>query len=885
MRHVANHACIRRLSARSFRANRTRNFIAVLAIALTSILFTSLFTITLSINHSFQQSNFRQAGGWSHATLKYLTETEYEELRGDPIIKQYGLRRFVGMPQKAPFQKSHVEIGYSDATQAHFIFCDPIEGSLPHEGTNEVATDTHVLELLGVEPVLGTEFTMTFDVDGQETTQTFVLSGWWDYDPAIVANHVLIPESRAEKIFETLDISSPAADGMTNTWNLDLLFSSSTHIAQNLEQLLQNHGYQSESRSEAHYISTGVNWGYTSTQLAENLDPITAVTLVGVLFLILFTGYLIIYNVFQISVTTDIRFYGLLKTIGTTGKQLRRIIRLQVLMLSLIGIPLGLILGYLIGAKLTPIIMRELNGFSANDLTFSPWIFILSALFSLFTVLLSCHKPARMAGKVSAIEAIRYIDHGTQSRKVERRTHGAKVPHMAWANLGRNRKKTALTITSLSLSIVLLQLTVTFTNGFDMDKYLARNVVSDFIFSNSSYFQSSASASPETALPEPILDTVLSQGGIAQGGKVYGLTTPVQEFITEDHFRKSTAYFLDPEQQTKELSALEKMPDGKVAQSAQLYGMEPFARSKLHVLEGDLSTLDLPGTHNIAAVYHEDDYGVPQMNRHWARLGDTITLRHVDSWEYTDAITGETLDPKELTQDDHFYLRAKTYRDISYTVTALVAVPYPISYRYYGKDEFVLGDQTFIADTKTENILLYVFNMKDKAAAERMESFLATFTKNQDDFDYESKATYEAEFESFRSMFLLLGGLLSLIVGLVGILNFFNVILTGILTRRREFAVLQAIGMTGKQLKQMLILEGILYTLGSLFISLLLSIASAPFVDKMLSSMFWFFTYHFTIAPILIISPVFLLLGIALPLISYHIMEKQNIVDRIREAD
>lgn len=883
MRHVPNRACIRRLSARSFRANHTRNLIAVLAIALTSILFTSLFTIALSINHSFQQSNFRQAGGWNHATLKYLTKEEYEELRSDPIIKQYGMRRFVGMPRKAPFQKSHVEVGYSDATQAHFMFCDPIEGFLPREGTNEAATDTYVLKLLGVEPVLGTEFTITFDVDGKETTQTFVLSGWWEYDAGITANHVLIPESRADEIFETLHIPSPSADGMTNTWNLDLLFSNSSHIAQKLDALLQNHGYQNESRSDEHYISTGVNWGYTSAQLAENLDPITAVTIIGVLLLILFTGYLIIYNVFQISVTTDIRFYGLLKTIGTTGKQLRRIIRRQVLILSLIGIPVGLILGYLIGAQLTPFIISKLNGLSASDRSLSPWIFILSALFSLVTVLLSCRKPAHMAGKVSAIEAIRYTDGGTQSRKTERRTRGAKIPHMAWANLGRNHKKTALTITSLSLAALLLQLTVTFTSGFDMDKYLANNVVSDFIFANSSYFQSSAIVSQETSVPEPMLDMVLAQDGIKEGGKVYGLTTPVQEFITEDYFRKSTSYFLDPEQQEKKLSTMEKMSDGKVAQHAQLFGMEAFARSKLRVLAGDISTLDTP--HNIAAVYHEDDYGSPDMDSHWAKLGDTITLRHVDSWEYIDDVTGEILDPDNLPNDDCFHSRAKTYRDISYTVTALVSVPYPISYRYFGADEFVLGDETFIEDTKAADVMLYAFNMEDDAATERMESFLSSFTQNQEDFDYESKATYEAEFESFRSMFLLLGSLLSFIVGLVGILNFFNAILTGIITRKREFAVLQAIGMTGRQLRQMLILEGILYTLGSLFITLLLSIASAPLVSKMLGSMFWFFTYRFTIAPILMIFPVFLLLGIALPLISYHLMQKQSIVDRIREAD
>ncbi|MGM9566684.1 MAG: ABC transporter permease, partial [Clostridia bacterium] len=193
---VSNGKWIRHLSRKSFKAAKTRNIIAVFAIALTTILFTSLFTITASLNDGFQQSNFRQCGGWSHGGFKYLTKEQFNELKDDPLIKEWGLRRFIGMPNEAPFEKSHVEIGYSDANQAHWMYCDPIEGRLPKEGTNEAATDLHVLKLLGVEPKLGTEFTVTFLVDNIESTQTFVLCGWWEYDEAIVANHILIPESR-----------------------------------------------------------------------------------------------------------------------------------------------------------------------------------------------------------------------------------------------------------------------------------------------------------------------------------------------------------------------------------------------------------------------------------------------------------------------------------------------------------------------------------------------------------------------------------------------------------------------------------------------------------------------------------------------------------------
>ena len=128
-------------------------------------------------------------------------------------------------------------------------------------------------------------------------------------------------------------------------------------------QILAGHGFQSEDAAGEDYIRSGVNWGYTGAQLASGLGrPGGGPPLPPMLLLILFTGYLIIYNVFRISVTNDIRFYGLLKTIGTTGRQLKRIIRYQALALSLAGIPVGLLLGWLVGAGLTPAVIGRLNG-------------------------------------------------------------------------------------------------------------------------------------------------------------------------------------------------------------------------------------------------------------------------------------------------------------------------------------------------------------------------------------------------------------------------------------------------------------------------------------------------------------------------------------------
>ena len=167
-----------------------------------------------------------------------------------------------------------------------------------------------------------------------------------------------------------------------------------------------------------------------------------------------------------------------------------------------------------------------------------------------------------------------------------------------------------------------------------------------------------------------------------------------------------------------------------------------------------------------------------------------------------------------------------------------------------------------------------------------MESFLADYTENVDSqCSYESKATFVAEFESMRNMFIICGGVLSFIVGLVGTLNFMNVIVTGVLSRKRELAVLQSVGMTGKQLKSMLILEGLYYELGAVVITLFLTLVSVPLISRVMNGMFWFFTYRFTILPIITAVPVSILLGVLIPWAAYRFLSKKPVVERLREAE
>ena len=882
--NVKNSRCIRHLAWKSLQASRTRNLVAVAAIALTAVLFTSLFTIALSINEGFQQANFRQVGGFSHGGFKYLTEEQFEELKDDPLIGQWGIRRFLGMPVDVPFNKSHVEISYSDTNEAHWQYCDPVKGYLPQEGTDQAATDTHVLELLGIEPQIGAEFTVTFYVDGNPTTQTFTLSGWWEYDEAIVANHILIPESRVNEILEETGVDPDnSSDGMTGTWNMDVMLKNGSRIEQDLNRILENHGYQNEEAGD-NYIEIGVNWGYTGARISDAADPLMIAAVAVVLLLIIFTGYLIIYNVFQISVAGDIRFYGLLKTIGTTPRQLRRIIRIQALALSAAGIPIGLVLGWLIGGQLTPVIVERLDGVVTLT-SLNPLIFIIAALFALFTVLLSCRRPGRMAAKVSPVEAVRYTEAGNRTRARGRKARKVSPLTMAWANLGRNKGKTAVTVLSLSLAVVLLTVTVNFTGGFDMDKYVSNFTASDFIVANAAKFQtSSVGFNADMGVPQTVIDDIRAQGDITDSGIVYGQTSTMLEYVEEDYFRQLNQYFYTPEQLDNLIRLTDRNEDGLLSANIQLSGMSPFALDHLTVLEGDLSPLYEPGSRAIAAVYSEDEYGRADMDSHWAKPGDTVTLRYVEQYEYCDPDTGEVYGAYEdIPQGADFTARPVRYRDAEYKVTALVTVPSALSYRYYGSDEFILNDETFAADTGTDSVMYYAFDTSDDTNA-AMEDFLSDYTENVNpDLDYESKATYAGEFESMRAMFLLLGGALSFIVGLVGILNFFNAVLTGIIARQRELAVLQSIGMTGRQLRTMLIWEGLLYALGAAGLALLLTLILGPVAFRAIEGLFWFFTYRLTLTPFLLVIPLFALLGAGIPVLTGRAEARHTIVERLRE--
>ena len=545
---VKNRKCIRRLSFKSLWASRKRNIIAICAIALTTLMFTSLFTIMLSVNSSYETYNFRQAGGYSDGSFKDLSKEQADKIAAHKGIKASGERIVCGFSSSDVFGKVAAEVSYMDKNCTKWSYATPTCGKEPQK-ENEIAMATTTLRLLGVEPELGANVTITYQTGnrtGTDMTQTdsFILVGYWEYDDLMPVHYINVSKAYVDKINE----KCIAAGNEALDIDLNVMLPYKLNIREQMEKIDADLGYDWNTRDQENSARIGVNWGLTASSISSGIDFSLVAALIAFFLLIIFTGYLIIYNIFQISVTGDIRFYGLLKTIGTTPRQLRRIITQEALFLCILGIPIGLLLGYGIGAVLTPIVLETTSIIGTKaTISSSPLIFIGSALFAIITVFLSCRKPGKMAAKVSPVEAAKYTE-GMTGKKKKRRSRGAKVYQMAFANLGRNKKKTALVIVSLTLSVTLLNVLFSLVNGFDMDKYVDRSTCADFIVSSTDYFRYN---SADEYIGQDIIDEIKENTDETVAGSGYDLTgiSPMMWMETDQYSKLAENYLSGEELQ------------------------------------------------------------------------------------------------------------------------------------------------------------------------------------------------------------------------------------------------------------------------------------------------------------------------------------------------
>ena len=628
--------------------------------------------------------------------------------------------------------------------------------------------------------------------------------------------------------------------------NAYIMFSNTFSMQEKLQRVIAESGYDYVNPEQPNYIDSNLNWAYVSAGAGSS--PVTVfLVFVGLMFIAL-TGYLIIYNIFQISVLRDIRNFGLLKTIGTTKKQIRSIINRQAIFLSLLGLPAGMALGYFIGMQIVPqITAQSYYNNSAITIEANPLIFILSGLFTLFTVWVSVRKPGTIAARVSPINAVRYVDSSVKSTaKSKHSTTGSEIHKMALSNLGRNRKRTLLVLISLAFSLVLFNCVFTVATSLDMDKYLARFVDTDFLIAHADYFNYQYSGSIN-AMNEQLISEIELNPGFDSGGRIYQTNNEI--FTVED------SGYAGPYAVAE---------DGNPF--ASVYGMDAVLFERLITIDGTLDREKLESGRYVVLGVNVDDYDNPEIGTAPFSIGDTVVLH---TYKQQDVFSSE----REYTT--HTYEISATVRIKSQTNTNRMRNNYT----------FYLPSSVYMPLTYEKAIMSYAFNAKE-GYADEMEQFIKSYTDNVDPLlNYESKSTLENEFIGMKNLLYSLGGILSIVIGLIGILNFINTTLTSVFTRKREFAMLQSVGMTNKQLKKMLLLEGVYYAMGTMIISLALATLLSLTILQPFLWQLWFTSYQFILLPLLISYPLLLIFSAIIPGLALKTIIKESIVERLRIID
>lgn len=871
-----NGASIRRLSNRSLKNNRMRNVFAVLAIVLTGMLFTAAFSLVSGMMQVAQEQTMREVGGKFHAGLKAATTEQYEKVAADPLVKKSSYNIFLGFAENIVKRQS--EIRYTSKEEdLGDMFIKLEEGHLPVK-ENEIVVDTFVMDELKIPHEVGEKVPLVFRWMGETIEKEFTVSGWYQGDRISHASEMFVSEAywkklrgdRTDEDFIEWNKEHPSDNGI-GLLAVNLFFDKTSDLEEKVRTVIQNAGYEPETE-----LNYGVNWAYMSSRI-ESVDPLTFVILAGAVVVILLTGYLIIYNIFQISVMADIRFYGLLKTIGTTKRQLRKLVRRQAVILSVIGIPIGLLLGYGIGKVALPFSLSFMDYENMEiSLAFNPWILIFGAGFSALTVFLSCRKPGKIAGSVSPIEAVKYTEGNQKSRKRKKRSSNFSIVSMALANLGRNKKKTAVVVSAISLSMILLTLVMTAVGSFRLDSFMEERIVGDFVLGNVNYTGMARDGDYE--IDGEYVQLADAQSGIERKNEMwtcYGKSIKIDEKARKQYRKLEQEGKLNTED-PRELDAFERMMSGKSGIQGFFYGYSDELAGNLQVLEGSLDMEKFKsgdyillgtilGREHLAAsdhVYHP---------------GDKVTVESITEVSNGHEVTDENGETVDIWYDN---LSLKEYE-----VMAIVEIPYSMNLHRFNSNEC----DAVLPLKELTGGYAGCFGLSYQVEEEYQGDFeaaLKDYTENVNtQMGYLSKASLQEEFDGMVRVIAMIGITLSVVIALIGILNFINAVVTGIIARKREFAVLQSIGMTNAQLQKMLVCEGICYVGIAGVISFLLGSLLARQILYALNNVIMFFEYQFQILSFAIMLPLLLIVSIAGPVVSYRRMRRKSIVERLREAE
>ena len=868
-----NKAVIKKLANRSFRSNKMRNVIAVIAIALTTFLFTAVLTIGMGAKGALEYSMAKLMGSSADALVQGLSEEQFQQIKENAMFEKVGC--WIPVDIMTNTNRRVAEVDYADQNQLEIRMLTPRTGSAPQKA-NEVLVSANILKDLNIEEKIGAEIPVELKVrqSGQIYHFDMVVSGIYD-TPNEKAEFVIVSKAFLEENSEMMSDLAQQRPGC-GIYTADVVMRDNYMIKDRISELVRNIGGNPDDRNAENYVRVAPN------PIISNDSGLTMWLVAGVFgILFLFCGYLLIYNVFEIAVTNDIRQYGLLRTVGTTSQQIKRLVNRQALYLFLIGTPFGLLFGTLLGRSILPSALQIFAvDFSGGNIAVGtlPYLGIIvgAVLFSGLTVYISTRKPVKKASRVSPIEAIRYVEQNTVSIKRKKAKVGAVIPRMAKANLQRNKRRTVFIVISLTLSIVLLNSVFIFSGSFDEDAYIEKRTRSDFmVYSPESQAAFGNDFGHNSAVPEKAVEEIKEQPGVTNEINLYRNTfeddhiscdwgipyvvdnTNKYAFALPEHINLGV-YQTENGKKYAGLTA-DNLPLGNV------FGFSENLLNKMDIIDGetDLSVLKekLWNGNNVIlmAKYNDKGGGIDDSDYLGLSVGDTIQF--YDNGTPTEEFT---IIAKVAATNGETFLTGGG-------ANIATDIDGPLIY---------MSEKKFKEIYETPTLYGFLFDVEEQYQQE-MENHLMQDT----DVAYTSILTMKAYVSGVKNVVLMIGGVIGAVFALVGLINFINLVMTNIITRRHEFATMQSIGMTNRQLRKMMISESFSYVVlagivGTLAAGVLGITLVRAFVQNGPTSLMM--TFQMTLLPALIMLVLFLVLAFIVPIVALRLFNNRSVVERLR---
>lgn len=799
---------ISNLVKQNLKQNKTKSTLVVITIILTTCLLTSIGILSYSIQQMFIEDIVSQCGT-AHARYKELSQEQIQILKKHEKIKKVGEYIDFGYSKDEKIGTNFLNFFSVDENSMEMMNIKLAHGRLPQK-SNEIAMEKWMLEKIKATPKIGEKIKLEYvraKKEGlvYEGEKEFILTGILEDNllgKSMYSSTGLVSKNFIEEIVEPKEIIREEfvqIDGRRN-------------IEKSIYEIGDKIGIKRDNiKINTQYIKSS----------GGNIKALIPFIIIGIV--VIFAAVIVIYNIFHISIVERRRQLGLLSALGATKKQLKKVILREGITLSFLGIPAGLALGFLLSMVVIPLLQVDLS------FKTSPIVYIVSALLSLLTVIISLRKPMKMASKVSPMESIRFTGVEVGTKKKSRKSHGdINIKRMAYLNLWRNKRRTIMTLLSLTMSGMLFIISSSVLSSMNVDN-LTKGYIRSDVQLTANYLHVENNTDP---LTKELVNKIKSIDG-----------------VKEVDILKYGAVQI-------ENRAKIKAPDGIVSEtlSCDLYGYDDGLLKELekYLVEGEISAEDLNSGNKVLVVKEREDI-LP------FHVGDKIKVKRFNKE------TGDMVSV-ELT--------------IVGTVEKNIAW---IGWRFMGPT-FITTEETCGNILNDNRIGRICVNISD-------EDFDETHTKIKSIAEKDENITFmsQKEFkeEQERSLLGIKVASMSLvtIIGLIGVVNVINTMITSILTRKKEIGMIQAIGLTDLQLKKMLQSEGLYYAI----ISGVLSIVGGTGLGYIFYLLFKqdasYAQYKFPLIQVLGVAIIFVVVQILITYLVEKNLKKDSIIERIRYSE